>query len=48
MTVIYVDADARVADAIGPGQELDHEVWVGGLAPGSPLGDRRNPVLWPA
>jgi ectoine hydroxylase-related dioxygenase (phytanoyl-CoA dioxygenase family) len=48
MTVIYVDADARVADVIGPGQELDHEVWLGGLPPGSPLGDRRNPVLWPS
>jgi ectoine hydroxylase-related dioxygenase (phytanoyl-CoA dioxygenase family) len=48
MTVIYVDADARVADVIRPGQQLDHDVWVGGLAPGSPLDDRRNPVLWPA
>ena len=38
----------RVADVIRPGQQLDHDVWVGGLAPGSPLDDRRNPVLWPA
>ncbi len=47
MTVIYVDAAARIADEITAGQELDHEVWLGGLPPGSPLDDERNPVLWP-
>jgi ectoine hydroxylase-related dioxygenase (phytanoyl-CoA dioxygenase family) len=48
MTVIYVDAAARVADEITRGQKLDHEVWLGGLPPGAPLDDERNPVLWPA
>jgi ectoine hydroxylase-related dioxygenase (phytanoyl-CoA dioxygenase family) len=47
MTVIYIDAAARVADEITEGQVLDHEVWLGGLPPGSPLDDVRNPVLWP-
>jgi ectoine hydroxylase-related dioxygenase (phytanoyl-CoA dioxygenase family) len=48
MTVIYVDATARVAAEITEGQVLDHKVWLGGLPPGSPLDDERNPVLWPA
>ena len=48
MTVIYVDAEARVAAEITEGQVLDHKVWLGGLPPGSPLDDERNPVLWPA
>ena len=48
MTVIYVDAAARVAAEITKGQVLDHKVWLGGLPPGSPLDDERNPVLWPA
>jgi ectoine hydroxylase-related dioxygenase (phytanoyl-CoA dioxygenase family) len=48
MTVIYVDAAACVSTEITDGQKLDHEVWLGGLPPGSPLDDERNPVLWPA
>jgi ectoine hydroxylase-related dioxygenase (phytanoyl-CoA dioxygenase family) len=48
MTIIYVDAAARVAEEVTDGQKLDHEVWLGGLPPGSPLDDARNPLLWPA
>ena len=47
MTVIYVDAASTVATDITEGQRLDHEVWLGGLPPGSALDDVRNPILWP-
>ena len=45
MTVIYLADPARVASVVAPGQELDHQVWLHGAEPGTPIDDPRNPVL---
>ena len=46
MTVIYVDADMRVAAPENDNQRADLAAWFPGLAPGDPAASEINPVLW--
>lgn len=45
MTVIYVADGARVAEPASPAQEFDRQLWLGGAAPGEPVGGDLNPRL---
>lgn len=47
MTVIYYDADAKIAEPKNKFQENDLKTWLGSLAPGSHANGPLNPVLWP-
>ncbi|MEI7552096.1 MAG: phytanoyl-CoA dioxygenase family protein [Verrucomicrobiota bacterium] len=47
MTVIYMDADMRVAVPANPHQESDLSVWLPGLKPGDHAASPLNPVLYP-
>lgn len=46
MTVIYMDADARVAAPVNAMQESDLRQWLPGLKPGDPAASALNPVLF--
>jgi hypothetical protein len=43
MTVIYVADGATIAAPENPAQELDRQLWLGGAAPGDPVGGDLNP-----
>ena len=45
MTIIYMDAEARVTDPLNPNQEADRQRWLQGLAPGSPAASALNPLI---
>ena len=47
MTVIYVDADATVAEPANDAQRLDLAIWLKGSEPGGPIVGEANPILWP-
>lgn len=47
MTIIYIDADMRIAPPSHAAQQHDLEVWFPGLAPGDHAASAINPVLWP-
>ncbi|MEM1453508.1 MAG: phytanoyl-CoA dioxygenase family protein [Planctomycetota bacterium] len=47
MTVIYVDAEMRVAEPTNANQRADLETWLPGLAPGDVAASPINPLLWP-
>ena len=45
MTIIYVDADARVATPKNKSQEADLKSWFPGLKPGDPIISPLNPEI---
>jgi ectoine hydroxylase-related dioxygenase (phytanoyl-CoA dioxygenase family) len=45
MTIIYMDAEARVIAPLNPNQEADRQRWLQGLAPGSPAASALNPII---
>lgn len=45
MTVIYVADGARVGTAMTAAQDLDRQLWLGGIAPGTVIGSELNPLL---
>jgi ectoine hydroxylase-related dioxygenase (phytanoyl-CoA dioxygenase family) len=45
MTVIYMDAEAKVIEPLNPNQEADRQRWLQGLAPGSPAASALNPLI---
>jgi len=45
MTIIYMDAEARVIEPQNPNQEADRQRWLLGLAPGSPAASALNPLI---
>ena len=45
MTIIYMDAEARVMEPQNPNQEADRQRWLQGLAPGSPAASALNPLI---
>jgi ectoine hydroxylase-related dioxygenase (phytanoyl-CoA dioxygenase family) len=47
MTVIYMDADMRVAAPTSRNQIHDSNAWMPGIAPGEPAASPLNPVLYP-
>jgi len=47
MTVIYMDADMRVAEPVNDHQRDDLRKWLPGLSPGDLAASPSNPVLWP-
>jgi ectoine hydroxylase-related dioxygenase (phytanoyl-CoA dioxygenase family) len=47
VTVIYMDADMRLAAPRNRNQEIDRETWCPGAAVGEPIDTARNPVLYP-
>lgn len=48
MTVIYIDADMRLAPPTNRHQEGDRTQWCPDVAIGAPIAGALNPVLWPA
>ncbi len=46
MTIIYMDADARVKEPENDNQRIDLETWLPGLAVGDVVASPINPVLW--
>ncbi len=46
MTVIYVDADAKISEPANPHQPKDLEVFFPGQKPGEKIGSPLNPVLY--
>jgi len=47
MTVIYMDAEQRVAEPANEHQRADLAAWLPGLAPGDVAASALNPRLWP-
>ena len=45
MTIIYMDAEARVMQPQNPNQEADRQRWLQGLAPGSLAASALNPLI---
>lgn len=45
MTIIYMDAEARVIEPMNSNQEADRQRWLQGLAPGSPAASDLNPLI---
>ena len=45
MTIIYMDAEARVTEPQNPNQEADRQRWLQGLAPGLPAASALNPLI---
>ena len=45
MTIIYMDAEARVTEPLNPNQEADRQRWLQGLSPGSPAASALNPLI---
>lgn len=48
MTVIYMDAETRLARPTNAGQELDARTWCPGVGVGEPIATALNPVLYAA
>jgi hypothetical protein len=48
ITIIYVDADAKVAEPSNKAQQNDLKSWLPGLMPGDPIGSPLNPLLYSA
>jgi ectoine hydroxylase-related dioxygenase (phytanoyl-CoA dioxygenase family) len=46
MTVIYMDAQMRLAQALSPAQENDRAMWCADTAPGEPISTPKNPVVY--
>ena len=47
MTVIYMDAQARVAEPANANQRADRAAWLPGVAVGELAASPLNPLLWP-
>jgi hypothetical protein len=45
MTIIYMDAAARVMQPQNPNKDADRQRWLQGLAPGSPAASALNPFI---
>jgi ectoine hydroxylase-related dioxygenase (phytanoyl-CoA dioxygenase family) len=45
MTIIYMDAEARVMEPQNSNQEADRQRWLLGLAPGLPAASALNPLI---
>jgi ectoine hydroxylase-related dioxygenase (phytanoyl-CoA dioxygenase family) len=48
MTVIYMDADMRLAEALNPAQANDRDQWCPGVQPGERIATPLNPLLYEA
>jgi ectoine hydroxylase-related dioxygenase (phytanoyl-CoA dioxygenase family) len=46
MTIIYMDADMRLTEALNPIQANDRDQWCPGAQPGQTIDTRKNPVIW--
>jgi ectoine hydroxylase-related dioxygenase (phytanoyl-CoA dioxygenase family) len=46
MTIIYMDADMRIAEPVNAMQKNDLAHWLPGLEPGDLAASYLNPVLW--
>lgn len=46
MTIIYMDADMRLAPALSPIQANDRDQWCPGAVEGEVINTRKNPVVW--
>lgn len=46
MTIIYMDADMRLAPALSPIQANDRDQWCPGAVEGAVIDTRKNPVVW--
>lgn len=46
MTIIYMDADMRLAPALNAVQANDRDQWCPGAQPGERITTRKNPVIW--
>ncbi len=46
MTIIYMDAEARVSEPVNDAQPLDLEAWFPGLKPGDLAASPINPCVW--
>jgi len=46
MTVIYMDADMRLAPSLSAAQANDRDQWCPGVQPGELIATRRNPVIY--
>ncbi len=46
MTVIYMDAQMRLARALSPAQESDRATWCPGALPGEVIQTPKNPLVW--
>jgi hypothetical protein len=46
MTVIYMDAQMRLADSLSAIQENDRSHWCPGAAPGEAIDTPLNPIVW--
>lgn len=46
MTVIYMDAEQRLAPALNPVQSNDRDQWCPGAREGEVIATRKNPVIW--
>jgi ectoine hydroxylase-related dioxygenase (phytanoyl-CoA dioxygenase family) len=46
MTIIYMDADMRLAEALNPIQANDRDQWCPGALPGQVIDTRKNPLIW--
>jgi hypothetical protein len=46
MTMIYIDADIRVAEPVNEQQRIDRDRWLGGAAAGQVPDGGMNPVLF--
>jgi len=48
MTVIYMDATMKLAEALSPIQANDRDQWCPGALPGQVVATRKNPLIWQA
>jgi ectoine hydroxylase-related dioxygenase (phytanoyl-CoA dioxygenase family) len=46
MTIIYMNAEMRLAEALNPIQANDRDQWCPGAQPGQVIDTRKNPVIW--
>ena len=46
MTIIYMDAEMRLAPALSPIQANDRDQWCPGAVEGEVINTRKNPVVW--
>jgi ectoine hydroxylase-related dioxygenase (phytanoyl-CoA dioxygenase family) len=46
MTVIYMDAQMRLAQALSPAQENDRTMWCPGVLPGEVIATPKNPLVY--
>jgi ectoine hydroxylase-related dioxygenase (phytanoyl-CoA dioxygenase family) len=47
MTVIYMDAQMRLADTLSAAQQHDRDQWCPGTRPGEVITTAKNPLVWP-